>query len=510
VIYAPDLLCGPANSQASSSRFISAQTAQDGRYLRDFFDDFFAARVDPWKYTSPYEQTKYEQTLELLPRRRIWRALELACAEGHFTRQLAPRVGSLLAADISQVALDRAAERCADLKNVSFRQLDIMTGAFPGPFDLIVCSEVFYYFGSVPAAEEVARKLAAALEPGGYLLAAHANLVVDEPDRPGFDWNDCQYGAKVIGEILAATPSLRLVKELRTPLYRIALLRRERPAWFNFRRKTPEVIEFAEQPAPLPPQVAAHVLWQGGAPLRGKTTPAVYTNRLPILMYHRVASSGAAAMSAYRVAPEKFEEQLGYLRDAGYYSVGLEDWRAASVNRRPFPGKAVLITFDDGYRDFLTQAWPLLKRYGFSATVFLVVDEIGKSNSWDRAFGEEVPLLGWPEIRQLRSEGVEFGSHSATHRPLTGLSVTEVVRECARSRAVLERELKTPIRAFAYPYGDVDPVVRHLIGACGYVFGLSCEAGLSGFQDPLLMLPRIEVPGSGDIQDFIGRLDGDR
>ncbi len=510
VIYAPDLLCGPArNTQASppsTGRFTTTQSTQDVRYLRDFFEGFFAARADPWKYTSPYEQTKYEQTLELLPNRRIRRALELACAEGHFTRQLAPRAGSLLAADISQVALDRAVERCADLKNVSFRQLDIMKDALPGRFDLIVCSEVFYFFGSVPAAQEVARKLAAALEPGGYLLAAHANLVVDEPDRPGFDW-DCPFGAKVIGETLAATPSLRLVKELRTPLYRIVLFQRERRAWFSFRKKNPQVIELAEQPAPLPPEVAAHVLWHGGVPLREKAAPAAGTDRLPILMYHRVAPTGAAAMSAYRVTPENFEEQLRYLRNAGYYSIGLEDWQSASANRRPLPGKAVLITFDDGYRDFLTHAWPLLKRYGFSATVFLVVDEIGKSNSWDRAFGEEVPLLGWQEIRQLRSEGVEFGSHSATHRPLTGLSVTDVVREGARSRAILERELKAPIRAFAYPYGDVDPVVRHLIGACGYVFGLSCEAGLSGFQDPLLMLPRIEVTGSGGMQDFIDQLD---
>jgi len=151
------------------------------------------------------------------------------------------------------------------------------------------------------------------------------------------------------------------------------------------------------------------------------------------------------------------------------------------MKRKGLLGRAILITFDDGYRDFLTYAWSLLKRYGFSATVFLVANEIGKSNQWDRVYGEEVPLLGWGEIRQLQSEGVEFGSHSATHQPLTGLSITDVVCEGIRSRAILERELQTPIRAFAYPYGDVDQVVQHLIGACGYVFGLSCRSGLSSF-----------------------------
>jgi hypothetical protein len=175
--------------------------------------------------------------------------------------------------------------------------------------------------------------------------------------------------------------------------------------WFAFRRTNPQVIELAQQPTPLLPEVAAHVLWQGGVPRRNRTTQSVGTDHLPILMYHRVAPAGSPAMHAYRVTPKAFEEQLRYLRDAGYYSIGLEDWWAAMARRKPFSSRAVLVTFDDGYRDFLTYAWPLLKHYGFSATVFLVADEIGKSNRWDRVCGEEVPLLGWQEIRQLQSEG---------------------------------------------------------------------------------------------------------
>jgi peptidoglycan/xylan/chitin deacetylase (PgdA/CDA1 family) len=508
VVYAPDLLCRLSQSAPASTttplRSGAAQPEQAVDNMMNYFDGVFAAKSDPWQYASPYEQTKYEQTLELLPPGRLRRALELGCAEGHFTRQLAPRVGGLLAADISWIALDRATKRCDGLENVSFLQIDIISEPLPGRFDLIVCSEMLYYVESLPELQAIALKLADSLEPGGYLLSAHSNLVVDEPDRPGFDW-DCPFGAKVIGETLAATPSLTLVRELRTPLNRIQLFRRERPGWFSFLRR-PKVIELAEQPAPLPDEVARRVLWKGGSPRRENVAPAAGTHRLPILMYHRIAPTGSAATSTYRVTPEEFEEQLGYLRDAGYYSIGLEDWQAACAKKRPLPGRAVLITFDDGYRDFAACAWPLLKRYGFSATVFLVSDEIGRSNSWDRVFGEEVPLLGWPEILQLRSEGVEFGSHSATHSHLTGLSTADVVREGAHSRAILERELKTPIRAFAYPYGDVDSVVQHLIGACGYVFGLSCEPGLSAFQDHLLMLPRIEVTGSCSMGEFVSQL----
>jgi peptidoglycan/xylan/chitin deacetylase (PgdA/CDA1 family) len=238
--------------------------------------------------------------------------------------------------------------------------------------------------------------------------------------------------------------------------------------------------------------------------LKGRTG----TSHLPILMYHRVAPDGAAALARYRVTPGAFEEQLRHLRDAGYHSVGLEDWRIAMKNERPLPGRAVILTFDDGYMDFMTYAWPLLKSYGFSAIVFLVAGQIGGTNYWDRAYGEEVPLLGWEQIHRLRDEGVEFGSHSASHLPLSAVSPAEIVSEGARSRAILERGLGLPVRTIAYPHGAEDRIVRHLIGACGYIFGLSCQPGLSGFFDPLLALPRVEITGSDALPEFISKLSG--
>jgi peptidoglycan/xylan/chitin deacetylase (PgdA/CDA1 family) len=242
-------------------------------------------------------------------------------------------------------------------------------------------------------------------------------------------------------------------------------------------------------------------------PQRRRELPvsSIATRRLPILMYHRVAPGGSPASARYRVTPEAFEMQLSYLRRAGFYSVRLDDWRAAMEARRPLPGRAIHITFDDGYRDF-TAAWSLLKRYGFSATVLLVADKIGRSYDWDAPCGEEIPLLDWDEIHRLQEQGVEFGSHSASHPYLTALSHEELVRECVRSRMILERGLGAPVLALAYPYGDVDPVVQHLAGACGYVYGLTCESHLSDFQDSLLALPRLEVLGSDDMTRFAAKL----
>jgi glycosyltransferase involved in cell wall biosynthesis/peptidoglycan/xylan/chitin deacetylase (PgdA/CDA1 family) len=237
-----------------------------------------------------------------------------------------------------------------------------------------------------------------------------------------------------------------------------------------------------------------------------RESPRHVTRRLPLLMYHQVAPSGPEYLSRYRVSPENFEQHLGHLRDEGFRTTSLEEWWRAMQSRKPIPGRAVLLTFDDGFLDFRTHAWPLLKRFGFSAIVFLVAERVGLSNDWDGARGEGVPLLGWKDIHQLQDEGVAFGSHSATHPYLTALSAAQVVSEAARSRTILERELRRPVRAFAYPHGAEDQRIQHLIGACGYVFGLSCRPGLSQFDDPLLALPRIEVTDSDGIEDFVCKL----
>jgi peptidoglycan/xylan/chitin deacetylase (PgdA/CDA1 family)/SAM-dependent methyltransferase len=499
VTYAPELIRpragAPPRPQPGSPTAPAAPL-----YGRGHFEALFAAGPDPWRYTSPYEETKYEQTLSLLPEGPLGRALELACAEGHFTARLAPRVGHLTAADISRIALERTGQRCAGAANLELRQMDLTRDPLPEGLDLIVCSEVLYYVGDRAALADVAGRFARALAPGGWLLTAHANLVADDPDRTGFDWPH-PFGARVIGETLAAAGGLRLVRELRTPLYRVQLFRRE-PVPAEPPRP-PDVYETADLP-PLPPEVAVHVLWKGGAPRQVGT--AVTTSHLPILLFHRVAPEGGAGTARWRLTPDAFEERLRFLSDSGYHTPRLADWRRAMESKEPLPGRAMLLTFDDGTRDFAGHAWPLLRRYGFSALVFLVADHIGGVNGWDSAYGEEVPLLAWDEIRRLRGEGVTFGSHTASHGPLTALCHAEVVREAARSRAVLTRGLGAPVDAIAWPHGAVDPAVRHLAGACGYVYGFSCRPARSGFDDPFLDLPRIEVSGTAGFDAFVRSL----
>jgi peptidoglycan/xylan/chitin deacetylase (PgdA/CDA1 family) len=362
---------------------------------------------------------------------------------------------------------------------------------------------VLYFVGDVESLRATARRLAGALAPGGLLLTAHAHLVVDEPERTGFDWG-LPFGAKVIGETLEGAGGLQRVRELRTPLYRVTLLRR--PLATSDPPPAAEIVE-APHAATLPDAVAARVLWKGGSPRGRAQDRQATTERLPILMYHRVAPSGSDSLARWRVTPAAFEEQLAYLRDTGYRSVTLAEWRHAAAARRALNGRAVLLTFDDGYADFAEHAWPLLQRYGFGATVFLVSDRVGEVNLWDRPHAEALRLMDWTTLRELAAQGVVFGAHSASHPPLTALDPADVVREGCRSLVTLARELGLPPSAFAYPYGDTDGAVQRLIGACGYVYGLGVRAGCCRFDDPLLDLPRIEVRGDDRLGQFVAKLE---
>jgi peptidoglycan/xylan/chitin deacetylase (PgdA/CDA1 family) len=329
--------------------------------------------------------------------------------------------------------------------------------------------------------------------------------VIDEPDKPGFDWG-LPFGAKTIGDVFSQTNTLQLVKEIHTPLYRVQLFQKTKPKLLSWLHRNKPDIQYLDQPTSIPERVKDTVRWNGGKPSGSTVIKNVSTNQLPILMYHRVAPEGSANLSRYRVTPAAFEEQLKYLKDSGYYSVSLQDWTTAIVMQRPLPGFAIALTFDDAYMDFYEYAFPLLQKYGFSATVFLVSEHIGKQNTWDEAYGEIVPLMGWQEIIALQKQGIEFGSHSATHNPLTSLSPTDIVVEGAKSRKDLQNVLQKPVDMFAYPYGDTDPVVAHLMGGCGYTIGVTCRNTLSNFHDDPMMLPRIEVEGSFSLKEFITRL----
>ena len=460
------------------------------------WDKIFAL-PDPWSYDSEYEAIKYEQTLALLPEGLFASALEIGCAEGHFTLRLAPRVGSLTAVDISTRALARAKERCCQLGNVTFQRLDLNTSGVEGSFDLIVCSEVLYYVRDL---REAVARILSHVRPGGFFLTTHARLVVDDPEGLGFAWDQSfTFGAETIANTLNVQPGIALLRELRTPLYRVLLYQRlascthepplppEIVETFRVGRMTPAAEELARRPGRI--RLAA-----------GRACT------VPILMYHRIAADGPLTLERYRVTPELFFDQLAAIYRAGYRTIGIHDWIRAVERDEPLSGKPIILTFDDGYRDFLTAAMPVLRAHGFSATVFLVAERIGGISDWDADYGEGAPLLSWDEVRALQEAGIDFGCHSSLHRPMTGMHRGELAEDTVRARAALEEGLGTPVTTLAYPYGAVNEFVRQVIADLGFRAALSCEPGISRLGDDLLRLRRIEVPGGCTPEHLVSQL----
>jgi peptidoglycan/xylan/chitin deacetylase (PgdA/CDA1 family) len=146
-----------------------------------------------------------------------------------------------------------------------------------------------------------------------------------------------------------------------------------------------------------------------------------------------------------------------------------------------------------------------LKRHGFAPIVFVVTDHVGAQSA--RAGGSE-PCLDWGDLRRLKGEGVSFGSLTATHPDLTAISPEAAVSELAASRATLLERLGGPITALAYPYGAEDEATQHLVGACGFSYGLSVRPGPAPLTDSLLALSRIEVHGALALPDFARALEG--
>ncbi|HEX5411064.1 MAG TPA: polysaccharide deacetylase family protein [Terriglobia bacterium] len=209
----------------------------------------------------------------------------------------------------------------------------------------------------------------------------------------------------------------------------------------------------------------------------------LYPSRTPILMLHSVSTPAELRLRSLYISPERFTRFMDWLKSSGYASVLPTDWyKRTSSTRR------VILTFDDAYDDFMSNAFPVLARLRFSATVFVVVDRIGKTNEWDESRGFKTRrLLSLDQIRELHGLGVHFGSHTLTHARLTSASDRDLEREVADSKRKLEDLLGAEISCFAYPWGNADMRVRSAVVRAGYKTALTTEEGLNWSEDPLAL-----------------------
>lgn len=218
---------------------------------------------------------------------------------------------------------------------------------------------------------------------------------------------------------------------------------------------------------------------------------------LPILTYHSLDDSG----SVISTSPATFETQMKYLAQSGYQSLSLSEATVFIRERKPFPEKAFVMTFDDGYQNNYTVAFPAMKEFGFKATVFLISAYCGKSWSGGVYSLEARPMLSWSEIKEMHRYGVEFGAHTSTHPDLTRIPIDQAEREMAGSKTAIQDRLGAQVQSFAYPFGRLNAKVQEI--ARGQ-FSAACSTRLGKIEvaDDPFSLKRIDMYYLSDFAVF--------
>ncbi|MDQ3706188.1 MAG: polysaccharide deacetylase family protein [Chloroflexota bacterium] len=212
---------------------------------------------------------------------------------------------------------------------------------------------------------------------------------------------------------------------------------------------------------------------------------------ITILTYHSLDDLG----TPLSVSPRLFKAQMSALSALGCHTLTMSQVAEHLSSRRPFPSRAVAITFDDGFANFADEGVPTLRRYGFSSTVYVITGMVGRMTRWTdgpRAL-PSLPILTWEQIERLQREGVEIGAHTATHGFLTQYSPAALAHELTAPRKLLEERLGIPVRAFAYPQGDYDDRVVQAVRAAGYATATTVDQGRAVPGSDPLRLPRLLV-----------------
>jgi glycosyltransferase involved in cell wall biosynthesis/peptidoglycan/xylan/chitin deacetylase (PgdA/CDA1 family) len=231
-----------------------------------------------------------------------------------------------------------------------------------------------------------------------------------------------------------------------------------------------------------------------------------FGRRLPVLLYHHVGPPVPGSYPSLTVTPGRFEAQVRWLSRSGYQSIMPAEWLAYCHDGAPLPPKPVMITFDDAYADSAEHAFPVLRHFGFGATVFVPTACIGGTNSWDLADAPGAHrILNEAQIHWWAAQGIEFGAHSRTHADLTLVPSETLDEEVGGSKADLSALVGREVDVFAYPYGRMSPEVQaRVTSQFRLAFGVQEE--LNDLLTPLTNLRRTMVLDSDSRLEFALRV----
>jgi peptidoglycan/xylan/chitin deacetylase (PgdA/CDA1 family) len=208
----------------------------------------------------------------------------------------------------------------------------------------------------------------------------------------------------------------------------------------------------------------------------------------PILLYHHIADVDPA--NRYYISPKVFQEQMETLRSWGYTALPISVIVDTIIKGGELPQRPVVITFDDGDEDVYTNAFPIMQKLGFVGTFFIVGQSIGAAK-----------LVTAPQLEEMIAAGWEIGSHSMSHLDMTQMH-DKVQYEIGMSKVNLEKELKTKVCVFAYPFGTTDPYLVTKVQNYGYTAAVGLGTTYEHGWSTLFYLSRIEVQYSYDMTKF--------
>jgi peptidoglycan/xylan/chitin deacetylase (PgdA/CDA1 family) len=229
--------------------------------------------------------------------------------------------------------------------------------------------------------------------------------------------------------------------------------------------------------------------------------------QIPILMYHQIDQPppSGTPLRGMVVSPSSFARQMKLIKLLGYKGLSMSE--LTPYLKGHLEGKVVGITFDDGYRNNLKYALPILKSAGFSATVYVVSHAIGRTNAWDAPLGIKMKrLMNQKELGTWIKAGMDVGAHSRDHVDLTRCHADAAYDQIVGCRQDLEDALDTEVLHFCYPYGRYLPEHKKIVRAAGYQSATTVQRGRAGSGDSMYALPRVLVAQSTNLLHMLLKL----
>ena len=220
---------------------------------------------------------------------------------------------------------------------------------------------------------------------------------------------------------------------------------------------------------------------------------------VPILMYHHLEELPQNATELQRtwtVAPKNFQAQIEWLAQRGYHTITMAQLVAHLKQRQPLPTKPIIISFDDGWADAYTIAFPILKKNGMIGTFFIYTNPLDRSKAY----------VSWAQLQEMAAAGMDIQGHTLSHPPLRNLPADEAMKEISESKAMLEKRLGKPIVTLSYPNGEYNTALIEMLKKAGYTSAVTIAAGYRQKPDELFMLHRTRVSYADTLQDFASRL----